>query len=78
MVKNIQRRRVELKRHMLVEFDGFESRDVADVANGILLNIAAYITEWSAEDRLGASAIQNVTNVIAGNRDWCADSGRLC
>ena len=72
MVKDIQCRGVELKRDALVEFNGFESREVADAGDGILLNVAAHITEWGAEDRLRASAIQNVTHVIAGDCYGCA------
>jgi hypothetical protein len=72
MVKDIQRRGVELKRHALIEFNGFESREVADAGHGILLNVATHVTERGAENRLGASAIQDITNVIAGDCYRCA------
>lgn len=71
MVENVQRRCMELKGNVLTEFNGFEGGEVADAANGVLLNVAAYITKRSAENGLRGAAVQNVTNLIVVNRNRC-------
>ena len=67
MVENIDEAGAEFKRCAFAQLDSFTQRDVRDVADGILRNVAWNIAEGRAKNGLGGSAVNDEPHLIVLN-----------
>lgn len=69
VVKHIQHGRAELERGPLRQLDPLVDGEVANVRDGVLADVARYVAERRAEERLRLSAVHDEVNVVLGHDD---------